>query len=180
MSLDTSVIRCSPGWVCRWRMKAEGGPGLEAHPAGRCTPLGKGKEIRCCCLGPRSLSPVRFPAYASSGEVGFAAARGPSACRRSLRSMATAGGSEVPSSAADLPPPLASWLLLRPLPTAGPGCWARHLLGTSSPPSPLLNVPRGGVGLERAKQEGNYFFPPCPPKTINRCACPSLEISLAM
>lgn len=96
--------------------QAGGGIDLKAHSAGCCAPLGKGMEIRCRYLGPRSLPLVRFPAYAGSGDVGFAAACNPPACRRSLQSMAAAGGSKVPSSAADLPPLLASWLLLSTVP----------------------------------------------------------------
>lgn len=155
--------------------------GLEAQPAGCCTPLGKGMEIRCLYLGPRSLPPVRFPAYAGSGEVGFAAACSLSARRRALWSVAAAGSSEVPSSAADLPPPLASWLLLSAVLCPLWGCAA----GKTSPrnvlaPGAVLNEPPGRVGLDRAKQEGNHLFAPRPPKTIDRCACPGLEISLAM
>lgn len=43
------------------------------------------------------LFPCVFPAYAGSGEGGFAAACGHSACRRSLWSMAAAGSSKVPA-----------------------------------------------------------------------------------
>lgn len=56
-----------------------------------------------------------------------------------------------------------------PSPAAGLGCWARRLV-TSSPPALVLNLPPGGVGLDRAEQEGNKLFLPCPPKN-NRLVC---------
>lgn len=115
-----------------------------------------GGWLRCC---PQSLCPQEISAV----------------CGRCWRQRGPQRCSGLASPVSKLAPAERS-----PSPAAGPGCWARRLLVTSSPPAPVLNVPPGGVGLDRAEQEGNNFFPPRPLKTIDRCACPGLEISLAM